>query len=142
MDIWQEVFGKIKASGVIGSMPDVDEMSKIFKLELDVMESSLQNMSNSELESEKKRQIKSEDLINSRPGAMAMSQKRNILTCTAEKKRKSHVYSAGDEEETRYRNAILAKEISEQMKLAKEWSAALSRANTTGRHTFWIKSFG
>ena len=34
MDIWQEVFGKIKASGVIGSMPDVDEMSKIFKLEL------------------------------------------------------------------------------------------------------------
>ncbi len=76
MDIWQEVFGKIKASGVIGSMPDVDEMSKIFKLELDVMESSLQNMSNSELESEKKRQIKSEDLINSRPGAMAMSQKK------------------------------------------------------------------
>ena len=61
---------------------------------------------------------------------------------TAEKKRKSHVYSAGDEEETRYRNAILAKEISEQMKLAKEWSAALSRANTTGRHLFGSKVLG
>lgn len=76
MDIWQEVFGKIKASVVVGSIPDVDEMNKIFKLELNFMESGLQNMSNSELESEKICQIKSEDLVNSRPGAMAMSQKK------------------------------------------------------------------
>ena len=62
---------------VVGSIPDVDEMNKIFKLELNFMESGLQNMSNSELESEKLRQIKSEDLVNSRPGAMAMSQKKN-----------------------------------------------------------------
>ena len=45
-------------------------------MELNFMESGLQNMSNSELESEKLRQIKSEDLVNSRPGAMAMSQKK------------------------------------------------------------------
>ena len=60
----------------------------------------------------------------------------------AEKKHKSHVYSTDDEEETRRRNAILAKEISEQMKLAKEWSDALSRANITGRHLFGSKVLG
>ncbi len=61
---------------------------------------------------------------------------------SAEKKHKSRVYSADDEDETRYRNAILAEEISEQMKLAREWSAALSRANATGRHLFGSKVLG
>ena len=60
----------------------------------------------------------------------------------AEKKHKSRVYSADDENETRHRNAILAEEISEQMKLAREWSAALSRANATGRHLFGSKVLG
>ncbi len=76
MDIWQEVFGKIKASMVIGAMPDMGKMEEVFKLELDSMESGLQNMSNFELESEKKYQIKSDELVNSRPGAMAVSQKK------------------------------------------------------------------
>ena len=54
-----------------------EEFKKIKQSYDDIkQESGLQNMSNSELESEKLRQIKSEDLVNSRPGAMAMSQKK------------------------------------------------------------------
>ncbi|MDI1494933.1 MAG: molecular chaperone DnaJ [Cenarchaeum symbiont of Oopsacas minuta] len=60
----------------------------------------------------------------------------------SEKKQQSRVYSGDDEEETRRRNHILAEEISEQMKLAQEWTAAISRANSTGRHLFGSKVLG
>ena len=163
MDIWQEVFGKIKASVVVGSIPDVDEMNKIFKLELNFMESGLGNMSNSDIlgisEIASKKEIheafrrlallhhadrggNEEEFKKIKQSYDDIKQGKKYPDNNAEKKHKSHVYSTDDEEETRRRNAILAKEISEQMKLAKEWSDALSRANITGRHLFGSKVLG
>lgn len=59
-----------------------------------------------------------------------------------EKKLKSRVYSGDDEAETRRRNMILAREISREMRLAQEWSAAHQRANTTGSRLFGSRSLG
>lgn len=59
-----------------------------------------------------------------------------------ERKEKSRVYSGDDEEETRRRNIILAGEISKEMKLAEEWSAAHQRAGTTGTRLFGSKALG
>ena len=60
----------------------------------------------------------------------------------SEKQRKSRVYSGDDEEEVRRRNKILAKELTKEMKLAEEWSAALNRSNTTGSRLFGSKTLG
>ena len=60
----------------------------------------------------------------------------------SEKQRKSRVYSGDDEEEVRRRNKILAKELTREMKLAEEWSAALNRSNTTGSRLFGSKTLG
>ena len=60
----------------------------------------------------------------------------------SEKQRKSRVYSGDDEEEVRRRNKILAKELTKEMKLAEEWSAALHRSNTTGSRLFGSKTLG
>ncbi|MDI1494932.1 MAG: hypothetical protein K8823_238 [Cenarchaeum symbiont of Oopsacas minuta] len=76
MDIWQKVFGDIKACKVIGTIPDVDSLEEEFKQKLDYIGSSLHDMSDSELRLAKKYQIKADDLINSRPGSMAVSQKK------------------------------------------------------------------
>lgn len=59
-----------------------------------------------------------------------------------EKKRKSQVYSGDDEEAIRRRNKILARELTREMKLAQEWSAALNRSNTTGTRLFGSKTLG
>lgn len=60
----------------------------------------------------------------------------------SEKQRKSRVYSGDDEEEIRRRNKILAKELTKEMRLAEEWSAALNRSNTTGSRLFGSKTLG
>ena len=60
----------------------------------------------------------------------------------SEKQRKSRVYSGDDEEDVRRRNKILAKELTREMKLAEEWSAALNRSNTTGSRLFGSKTLG
>ena len=60
----------------------------------------------------------------------------------AEKQRKSRVYSGDDKEDVRRRNKILAKELTKEMKLAQEWSAALNRSNATGSRLFGSKTLG
>ena len=59
-----------------------------------------------------------------------------------EKQKKSRVFSGDDEEDIRRRNKILAKELSQEMKVAEEWSGALNRANTTGNRLFGSKTLG
>lgn len=59
-----------------------------------------------------------------------------------EKHRKSKVYTGDDEEEIRRRNLLLAKEVSQEMKIAQEWLSALSRANSTGIRLFGSKTLG
>jgi len=60
----------------------------------------------------------------------------------SEKQRKSRVFSGDDEEDVRRRNKILAKELSREMKLAEEWSAAINRTNSTGSRLFGSKTLG
>lgn len=59
-----------------------------------------------------------------------------------EKQRKSKVFSGDDEEEIRRRNKIIAKELSQEMKSAEEWAAALNRVNATGTRLFGSKTVG
>ena len=59
-----------------------------------------------------------------------------------EKQRKSKVFSGDDEEEIRRRNKIIAKELSQEMKSAEEWAAALNRVNATGNRLFGSKTVG
>ncbi len=59
-----------------------------------------------------------------------------------ERRKKSRVYSGDDEEEIRRRNKILAKEVSYEMKVAEEWTAALNRANATDSRLFGSKTLG
>ncbi len=59
-----------------------------------------------------------------------------------ERLRNSRVYSGDDEAETRRRNAILAAEISGEMRLAGDWAAALARSGASGTRLFGSKTLG
>ena len=59
-----------------------------------------------------------------------------------ERARRSRVYSGGDEEETRRRNLIIAREVSAEMRLAQEWAAALGRSHGTGARLFGSRALG
>ena len=59
-----------------------------------------------------------------------------------ERASRSRVYSGDDEEETRRRNLILAREVSGEMRHAQEWAAALNRAHGTGSRLFGSRALG
>jgi len=59
-----------------------------------------------------------------------------------EKLRKSRVYSGDTEEDIRRKNLILGRELSNEMKIAEEWAAALNRTNSTASRLFGSKTLG
>ncbi|HUT05822.1 MAG TPA: DnaJ domain-containing protein [Nitrosopumilaceae archaeon] len=59
-----------------------------------------------------------------------------------EKLRKSRVFSGDSEEDIRRKNRILGLELSKEMQTAKEWAAALNRANTSASRLFGSKTLG
>lgn len=59
-----------------------------------------------------------------------------------EKLRKSRVYSGDTEEDIRRKNLILGRELSNEMKIAQEWAAALNRTNSTASRLFGSKTLG
>lgn len=59
-----------------------------------------------------------------------------------ERKKKSRFYSGDSEEEKQRRNRILSRDVADEIKLAQEWIAALSRADTTGTRLFGSKELG
>ncbi len=71
-----------------------------------------------------------------------LKQGKKYADSDAEKQRKSRVFTGDDEESIRRRNKILAKELTREMKLAEEWSAALNRSKTTGSRLFGSKTLG
>ena len=59
-----------------------------------------------------------------------------------EKIRNSRVYSDESEANVRRKNQILGQQLSEEMKTAEEWAAALNRSNSTATRLFGSKTLG
>ena len=60
----------------------------------------------------------------------------------AEKQRKARFYTDDLDEDKIKRNLILSHDISQEMKQAQEWAAALNRADATGIRLFGLKEMG
>lgn len=76
IDLNEKIFGKITAKEIIGSEPDHNETENLLVNELERLEQNLEGLEKLRLEELKEKQIQLEKLMNSRPGAMAISQEK------------------------------------------------------------------
>ena len=82
LDLNEKVFGEITSKEIIGSEPSETEIENLLTKELAKLIKNLEEKTRRELNDEKTKQIKVEKLMNSRPGAMALSQEKiRIFTC-------------------------------------------------------------
>lgn len=81
LDPTTKVFGNIKAMEIIGTEPSLDVIRIQLESEFNHLLESLKSKSNEQLTLEKNNQIQIEKEVNSRPGAMALSQSKIKLFC-------------------------------------------------------------
>ncbi len=70
------IFGNITAKEIIGSEPALDETEKLLNIELNALLKDLSRLEKQQLMELKKKQTSLERQMNSRPGAMAISQEK------------------------------------------------------------------
>ena len=71
----KKVFGKITAKEIIGAIPPaIPDTKNLLENELQILLSQLQSKNKEDLKKMLDEQLVAEDLVNSRPGAMALAQ--------------------------------------------------------------------
>ena len=76
IDLNKNVLGKIKAREILGAEPDIDIIKNMLEKEIKFMIENLENLTKQELVDLKTKQVDLEASVNSRPGAMALPQKK------------------------------------------------------------------
>lgn len=76
LDLNKKVFGNITSQQIIGSEPTPDETENLLENEFTILAQNLDGLEKSQLTELKEKQQELEKQINSRPGAMALSQEK------------------------------------------------------------------
>jgi len=76
IDLNEKIFGNITSKEIIGSEPNHSETENMLANELRRLEQNLEGLEKIRLEELREKQIQLEKQMNSRPGAMAISQEK------------------------------------------------------------------
>lgn len=76
IDLNEKIFGNITSKEIIGSDPNQSETENLLENELSRLEKNLEGLEKLKLEELREKQIHLEKQMNSRPGAMAISQEK------------------------------------------------------------------